>query len=78
MIALTNLPARQTRTAALRLVLRDLLDRGALVAGVQSRLAERWGVTPQRVGRLVADERQFVGEARWRWLGSATSEKRSN
>lgn len=71
MVALAKGPARHARTAALRLVIGDFLDRGALVAGVQSRLAARWGVTRQRVSRLVADERKVTGEARWRPLGNA-------
>ena len=76
MIALTTVSARRAQTVALRLVIRDLLDRGALVPGVHARLAERWGVTQQRVRRLVADERKAIGEARWRPLGSVNCRER--
>jgi hypothetical protein len=76
MVALEIGSPRLTETLALRLVIRDLLDRGALLPGAQSRLAKRWGVSRRHVSRLVAEERNLIGEARWRPLGSVPRDRR--
>ena len=46
------------RTERLRRAIRYLLEHGTLVQGSQSRLAEHFKVTRQRVHQIVVEERQ--------------------
>ena len=46
------------RTEKLRRAVRYMLDHGTLVQGSQSRLAEHFKVTRQRVHQIVQEERQ--------------------
>lgn len=46
------------RTERLRRAIRYMLDHGTLVQGSQSRLAEHFKVTRQRVHQIVVEERQ--------------------
>lgn len=46
------------RTERLRRAVRYMLDHGTLVQGSQSRLAEHFKVTRQRVHQIVVEERQ--------------------
>ncbi len=46
------------RTEKLRIAVRYLLDRGELPAGSQSRLAEHFQVSRQRVHQIVVEERR--------------------
>ncbi len=48
------------RIAKLRTIIRYLLDRGALAPGDQSRLAEHFSLTRQRVHQLVGEERRSI------------------
>ncbi len=45
------------RTEKLRIAVRYLLERGGLVQGSQSRLAEHFKVSRQRVHQIVVEER---------------------
>ncbi len=49
------------RTAKLRIAVRYLLDRGELPPGSQSRLAEHFQVSRQRVHQIVVEERRQLG-----------------
>jgi len=49
------------RTEKLRIAVRYLLDRGELPAGSQSRLAEHFQVSRQRVHQIVVEERRHQG-----------------
>jgi len=51
------------RTEKLRVAVRYLLERGSLVQGSQSRLAEHFLVSRQRVHQIVVEERQVMAEA---------------
>jgi hypothetical protein len=51
------------RTEKLRVAVRYLLERGSLVQGSQSRLAEHFQVSRQRVHQIVVEERQQMAEA---------------
>ena len=46
------------RTMKLRIAVRYLLDRDSLIKGNQSRLAEHFKVSRQRVHQIVCEERQ--------------------
>jgi DNA-directed RNA polymerase sigma subunit (sigma70/sigma32) len=48
------------RTERLRKAVRYLLDRGELQAGSQSRLAEHFQVSRQRVHQIVVEERRHL------------------
>jgi hypothetical protein len=48
------------RTEKLRRAIRYMLEQGTLVQGSQSRLAEHFHVTRQRVHQIVVDERHRV------------------
>lgn len=50
------------RTQKLRVAVRYLLERGELVQGSQSRLAEHFQVSRQRVHQIVVEERQQLPE----------------
>jgi hypothetical protein len=59
------------RTEKLRVAVRYLLDRGELPAGSQSRLAEHFQVSRQRVHQIVVEERrQLVGGSHSEALGA--------
>ncbi len=49
------------RTEKLRHTVRYMLEHGTLVQGSQSRLAEHFKVTRQRVHQIVVDERHRLG-----------------
>lgn len=49
------------RTEKLRIAIRYLLDRGPFPKGAQSRLAEHFDVTRQRVHQMVVEERRKLG-----------------
>jgi DNA-directed RNA polymerase sigma subunit (sigma70/sigma32) len=49
------------RTEKLRIAVRYLLDRGELPPGSQSRLAEHFQVSRQRVHQIVVEERRQLG-----------------
>ena len=51
------------RTEKLRVAVRYLLERGTLVQGSQSRLAEHFEVSRQRVHQVVVDERRRLVNA---------------
>jgi DNA-directed RNA polymerase sigma subunit (sigma70/sigma32) len=51
------------RTEKLRIAVRYLLDRGELPAGSQSRLAEHFKVSRQRVHQIVVEERRRENHA---------------
>jgi hypothetical protein len=51
------------RTMKLRIAVRYLLDRDSLLNGNQSRLAEHFKVSRQRVHQIVVEERQRDGHA---------------
>jgi hypothetical protein len=51
------------RTEKLRVAVRYLLERGSLVQGSQSRLAEHFRVSRQRVHQIVVEERLHLSEA---------------
>jgi len=48
------------RTEKLRVAVRYLLERGTLVQGSQSRLAEHFRVSRQRVHQIVVEERRHL------------------
>lgn len=48
------------RTEKLRIAVRYLLERGGLVQGSQSRLAEHFKVSRQRVHQIVVEERRHL------------------
>lgn len=48
------------RTEKLRKAIRYMLERGTLVSGSQTRLAEHFKVSRQRVHQLVVDERRLM------------------
>jgi DNA-directed RNA polymerase sigma subunit (sigma70/sigma32) len=50
------------RTEKLRIAVRYLLERGDLVQGSQSRLAEHFKVSRQRVHQIVVEERRHLLE----------------
>ena len=52
------------RTEKLRVAIRYMLDRGTLVAGSQTRLAEHFSVSRQRVHQLVVEERRLMESRR--------------
>lgn len=52
------------RTEKLRTAIRYMLQRGTLVAGSQTRLAEHFGVTRQRVHQVVVEERRLMESKR--------------
>lgn len=49
------------RTERLRRAVRYMLEHGTLVQGSQSRLAEHFKVTRQRVHQIVVEERLLLG-----------------
>jgi DNA-directed RNA polymerase sigma subunit (sigma70/sigma32) len=51
------------RTEKLRVAVRYLLERGSLVQGSQSRLAEHFRVSRQRVHQIVVEERRRLADA---------------
>ena len=52
------------RTEKLRTAIRYMLDHGTLVSGSQTRLAEHFKVSRQRVHQLVVDERRLMESKR--------------
>jgi DNA-directed RNA polymerase sigma subunit (sigma70/sigma32) len=50
------------RTERLRVAVRYMLEHGTLQPGSQSRLAEHFNVTRQRVHQIVVEERRAMGE----------------
>jgi hypothetical protein len=52
------------RTEKLRTAIRYMLEHGSLVAGSQTRLAEHFKVSRQRVHQLVVDERRLMESKR--------------
>ena len=52
------------RTEKLRVAIRYMLERGTLVAGSQTRLAEHFSVSRQRVHQLVVEERRLMESKR--------------
>ncbi len=48
------------RAAKMRVAVRYLLQRDAMVKGMQARVAEHFGVTRQRVHQIVVEERPKV------------------
>jgi len=62
------------RTEKLRIAVRYLLDRGELPPGSQSRLAEHFQVSRQRVQQIVVEERrQLVGNGSSDIVGASQS-----
>ena len=49
------------RTERLRVAVRYMLEHGTLQPGSQSRLAEHFNVTRQRVHQIVVEERRAMG-----------------
>ena len=49
------------RTERLRVAIRYMLEHGTLAPGSQSRLAEHFSVSRQRVHQIVVEERRNVG-----------------
>ena len=52
------------RTEKLRTAIRYMLEHGTLVSGSQTRLAEHFRVSRQRVHQLVVDERRLLESKR--------------
>ncbi len=52
------------RTEKLRTAIRYMLEHGTLVSGSQTRLAEHFKVSRQRVHQLVVDERRLMESKR--------------
>ena len=52
------------RTEKLRTAIRYMLEHGTLVAGSQTRLAEHFSVSRQRVHQIVVDERRLMESTR--------------
>lgn len=52
------------RTEKLRTAIRYMLEHGTLVSGSQTRLAEHFTVSRQRVHQLVVDERRLMESKR--------------
>jgi hypothetical protein len=52
------------RTEKLRKAIRYMLEHGTLVSGSQTRLAEHFRVSRQRVHQLVVDERRLMESKR--------------
>ena len=52
------------RTEKLRTAIRYMLEHGRLVAGSQTRLAEHFSVSRQRVHQIVVDERRLMESTR--------------
>ena len=52
------------RTEKLRTAIRYMLEHGTLVSGSQTRLAEHFKVSRQRVPQLVVDERRLMESKR--------------
>ncbi len=52
------------RTEKLRVAIRYMLERGTLVSGSQTRLAEHFSVSRQRVHQLVVEERRLTESKR--------------
>lgn len=52
------------RTEKLRTAIRYMLEHGTLVSGSQTRLAEHFNVSRQRVHQLVVDERRLMESKR--------------
>jgi hypothetical protein len=52
------------RTDKLRTAIRYMLERGTLVSGSQTRLAEHFKVSRQRVHQLVVEERRLMESKR--------------
>ena len=48
------------RITKLRTIIRYMLERGTLAPGDQSRLAEHFSLTRQRVNQLVTEERKSI------------------
>jgi hypothetical protein len=57
------------RTEKMRIAVRYLLERDCLAKGNQSRLAEHFHVSRQRVHQIVVEERKRLG-----WAASAASQ----
>jgi len=54
----------RTKSNKIRIAVRYLLERGQLVGGAQMRLHEHFGVSRQRIGQIVREQREEMARER--------------